>query len=174
MKDERSNTVMVRGEQERHILSILVDNQPGVLSRIVGLFSSRGFNIESLCVAETTDPLISRIVLVTVGDMSIVEQIKKQLNKLINVIKVMDFTGTKFVQREMALIKVRAKPEQRAEILRIVDIFRSRVVDVSAEYFTIEVTGDGDKVAAFLRLLKPFDIKEIVKTGAIALAREKR
>ena len=165
---------MVRGEQERHILSILVDNQPGVLSRIAGLFSSRGFNIESLCVAETTDPLISRIVLVTVGDMSIVEQIKKQLNKLINVIKVMDFTGTKFVQREMALIKVRAKPEQRAEILRIVDIFRSRVVDVSAEYFTIEVTGDGDKVAAFLRLLKPFDIKEIVKTGAIALAREKR
>ena len=174
MKDERSNTAMVRGEQKRHILSILVDNQPGVLSRIVGLFSSRGFNIESLCVAETTDPLISRIVLVTVGDMSIVEQIKKQLNKLINVIKVMDFTGTKFVQREMALIKVRAKPEQRAEILRIVDIFRSRVVDVSAEYFTIEVTGDGDKVAAFLRLLKPLDIKEIVKTGAIALAREKR
>ena len=165
---------MVRGEQERHILSILVDNQPGVLSRIAGLFSSRGFNIESLCVAETTDPLISRIVLVTVGDMSIVEQIKKQLNKLINVIKVMDFTGTKFVQREMALIKVRAKPEQRAEILRIVDIFRSRVVDVSAEYLTIEVTGDGDKVAAFLRLLKPLGIKEIVKTGAIALAREKK
>ena len=165
---------MVRGEQERHILSILVDNQPGVLSRIAGLFSSRGFNIESLCVAETTDPLVSRIVLVTVGDMSIVEQIKKQLNKLINVIKVMDFTGTKFVQREMALIKVRAKPEQRAEILRIVDIFRSRVVDVSAEYLTIEVTGDEDKVAAFLRLLKPLGIKEIVKTGAIALAREKR
>jgi len=165
---------MVRGEQERHILSILVDNQPGVLSRIAGLFSSRGFNIESLCVAETTDPLVSRIVLVTVGDMSIVEQIKKQLNKLINVIKVMDFTGTKFVQREMALIKVRAKPEQRAEILRIVDIFRSRVVDVSAEYLTIEVTGDGDKVAAFLRLLKPLGIKEIVKTGAIALAREKK
>jgi acetolactate synthase-1/3 small subunit len=174
MKDERSNTAMVRGEQKRHILSILVDNQPGVLSRITGLFSSRGFNIESLCVAETTDPLISRIVLVTVGKMAIVEQIKKQLNKLINVIKVMDFTGTEFVQREMALIKVRAKPEQRAEILRIVDIFRSRVVDVSAEYFTIEVTGDGDKVAAFLRLLKPFGIKEIVKTGAIALAREKR
>ena len=165
---------MVKGKQERHILSILVDNQPGVLSRIAGLFSSRGFNIESLCVAETIDPLISRIVLVTTGDMSIVEQIKKQLNKLINVIKVMDFTGTKFVQREMALIKVRAKPEQRAEILRIVEIFRSRVVDVSAEYFTIEVTGDGDKVAAFLRLLKPLDIKEIVKTGTIALAREKR
>ena len=165
---------MVRGKQERHILSILVDNQPGVLSRIAGLFSSRGFNIESLCVAETTDPLISRITLVTVGDMLIVEQIKKYLNKLVNVIKVVDFTGTKFVQREMILVKVRAKPEHRAEILRMVDIFRSRVVDVSPEYFIVEVTGDGDKVAAFLSLLKPMGIKEIARTGAIALGREKK
>jgi acetolactate synthase-1/3 small subunit len=165
---------MVRGKQERHILSILVDNQPGVLSRIAGLFSSRGFNIESLCVAETTDPLISRITLVTVGDMLIVEQIKKHLNKLVNVIKVVDFTGTKFVQREMILVKVRAKPEHRAEILRMVDIFRSRVVDVSPEYFIVEVTGDGDKVAAFLSLLKPMGIKEIARTGAIALGREKK
>jgi acetolactate synthase-1/3 small subunit len=165
---------MVRGKQERHILSILVDNQPGVLSRIAGLFSSRGFNIESLCVAETTDPLISLITLVTVGDMLIVEQIKKHLNKLVNVIKVVDFTGTKFVQREMILVKVRAKPEHRAEILRMVDIFRSRVVDVSPEYFIVEVTGDGDKVAAFLSLLKPMGIKEIARTGAIALGREKK
>ena len=165
---------MVRGKQERHILSILVDNQPGVLSRITGLFSSRGFNIESLCVAETTDPLISRITLVTVGDMLIVEHIKKQLNKLVNVIKVVDFTGTKFVQREMILVKVRAKPEHRAEILRMVDIFRSRVVDVSPEHFIVEVTGDGDKVAAFLSLLKPMGIKEIARTGAIALGREKK
>ena len=165
---------MVRGKQERHILSILVDNQPGVLSRIAGLFSSRGFNIESLCVAETTDPLISRITLVTVGDMLIVEQIKKYLNKLVNVIKVVDFTGTKFVQREMILVKVRAKPEHRAEILRMVDIFRSRVVDVSPEHFIVEVTGDGDKVAAFLSLLKPMGIKEIARTGAIALGREKK
>ncbi|MBK5101631.1 MAG: acetolactate synthase small subunit, partial [Desulfobacteraceae bacterium] len=139
-----------------------------------GLFSSRGFNIESLCVAETTDPLISRITLVTVGDMLIVEQIKKYLNKLVNVIKVVDFTGTKFVQREMILVKVRAKPEHRAEILRMVDIFRSRVVDVSPEHFIVEVTGDGDKVAAFLSLLKPMGIKEIARTGAIALGREKK
>ena len=112
--------------EKRHILSLLVDNQPGVLARIAGLFSGRAFNIESLCVAETTDPLVSRVTLVTVGDMSILEQIKKQLNKLINVMKVVDYTDKAFVQREMALIKVRAKPEHRAEILRMVDIFRSR------------------------------------------------
>ncbi|MDY7035166.1 MAG: acetolactate synthase small subunit [Thermodesulfobacteriota bacterium] len=165
---------MTNKDEKRYILSILVDNQPGVLSRIASLFSGRGFNIESLCVAETTDPNISRVTLVTIGDMSIVEQIKKQLNKLINVIKVMDFTGTAFVQREMILIKVRAKPEHRAEILRMVDIFRSRVVDVGSEYYIVEVTGDEGKLAAFLKLLKPMGIKEIARTGAIALEREKK
>ena len=124
--------------------------------------------------AETTDPLISRITLVTVGDMAIVEQIKKQLNKLINVIKVMDFTDTAFVQREMALIKIRAKPEYRAEILRMVDIFRARVVDVSSNYYIVEMTGDEGKVRAFLNLVKPMGIKEIARTGAIALEREKK
>ncbi len=165
---------MTKEDAKKYILSMLVDNQPGVLSRIAGLFSGRGFNIESLCVAETTDPFISRITLVTKGDISIVEQIKKQLNKSISVIKVMDFTGTAFVQREMALIKVRAKPEHRAEILRTVDIFRSRIIDVSSEYYIVEITGDEDKLGAFLNLLKPMGIKEIAKTGAIALAREKK
>lgn len=160
-------------KEEKHVLSLLVENQPGVLSRIAGLFSGRGFNIESLCVAETIDPDISRITLVTKGDMAITEQIKKQLNKLINVIKVSDFTGTEFVQREMALIKVSAKPEHRAEILRMVDIFRCRVVDVGADYYTVEMTGDDSKIVAFLNLLKPMGIKEIARTGAIALAREK-
>ena len=160
-------------KKEKHIFSLLVENQPGVLSRIAGLFSGRGFNIESLCVAETIEPDISRITLVTIGDMAITEQIKKQLNKLINIIKVADFTDTAFVQREMALIKVSAKPEHRAEILRMVDIFRSRVVDVGAEYYTVEVTGDEGKIAAFLNLLRPMGIKEIARTGAIALAREK-
>ena len=160
-------------KEENHILSLLVENQPGVLSRIAGLFSGRGFNIESLCVAETIDPDVSRLTLVTGGDMAITEQIKKQLNKLINVIKVYDFTDTAFVQREMALIKVSAKPEHRAEILRMVDIFRSRVVDVGADYYTVEMTGDEDKITAFLNLLKPMGIKEIARTGAIALAREK-
>lgn len=165
---------MKEKREEKHILSLMVDNQPGVLSRIVGLFSGRGFNIESLCVAETTDPLVSRITLVTRGDMGIVEQIKKQLNKLINVVKVYDFTGTAYVHREMALIKVRAKPEHRAEILRMVDIFRCRVVDVGAEHYMVEVTGDEGKIAALLSLLAPMGVKEIARTGAIALQREKQ
>ncbi len=162
------------GNQKKYTLSLLVDNEPGVLARIAGLFSGRGFNIESLCVAETNEPNVSRVTLVTRGDMNILEQIKKQLNKLINVIKVLDFQGTPFVQRELALIKVRAKPEHRAEILRMVDIFRSRIVDVGAEYYMVEVTGDEGKIAAFLELLRPHGVKEIAKTGAIALAREKK
>lgn len=162
------------GQVKKRTLSLLVDNEPGVLSRIAGLFSGRGFNIESLCVAETMEPGISRITIVTQGDLPVLEQIKKQLNKLINVIKVFDFSDIPFVQREMVLIKVRSKPEQRAEILRMVDIFRSKVVDVSTDYYTLEVTGSEDKVEAFLKLLKPMGIKEIAKTGVIALARENR
>jgi len=158
--------------EEKHIFSILVDNEPGVLSRIAGLFSGRGFNIESLCVAETLEPLVSRITLVTTGDAHIFEQIEKQLNKLINVIKVHDLTGTKFVQREMVLIKVVAKSEHRAEILRTVDIFRCKVVDVGLQHYTIEVTGDEGKIKAILSLLKPIGIKEIVRTGIIALLRD--
>jgi len=165
---------MNNGQSMKHILSMLVDNEPGVLSRVAGLFSGRGFNIDSLCVSETTDPLVSRITLVAVGDMSILEQIKKQLNKLVNVIKVMDFTEADFVQRETALVKVRAKPENRAEILRMADIFRSTVVDVGTEYYTLEVTGDDGKISAFLKLLKPMGIKEIARTGPVALAREKK
>lgn len=160
--------------RENHILSLMVENQPGVLSRIAGLFSGRGFNIESLCVAETTDPNISRVTLVTTGDMNIVEQIKKQLNKLINVLKVFDFTGVSHVERELVLLKIRAKPEYRAEILRLVDIFRSRVVDVGTDYYMVEVTGDQGKIKAFLDLLEPMGIKEIARTGLIALPREKQ
>jgi acetolactate synthase-1/3 small subunit len=157
---------------EKHILSILVDNEPGVLSRIAGLFSGRGYNIESLCVAETTDPKISRLTIATKANLPLVEQIKKQLNKLINVIKVHDLTGTDFVQRELAMIKVRALPEHRAEILRIVDIFRCKVVDVGLEHYTLEATGDEDKLAAILSLLKPVGIKEIARTGVIAISRD--
>jgi acetolactate synthase-1/3 small subunit len=141
---------------------------------VAGLFSGRGFNIDSLCVSETADPEISRITMVAVGDLSILEQIKKQLNKLINVIKVWDFTDTEFVQRETALLKVRAKPESRAEILRMADIFRATVVDVGTEYYTLEVTGDEGKISAFLKLLKPLGIKEIARTGPVALSREKK
>ncbi len=158
--------------EEKHILSILVDNEPGVLSRIAGLFSGRGYNIESLCVAETLEPKISRITMVTKADSIAIEQIKKQLHKLINTIKVIELTGQDFVQREMVLVKVTAKPENRAEILRIVDIFRCKVVDVGKEHYTIEVTGDEGKINALLSLLRPIGIKEIAKTGIIALNRE--
>ncbi|MFO8048613.1 MAG: acetolactate synthase small subunit [Desulfosudaceae bacterium] len=157
---------------KRHILSIFVDNQPGVLSRIAGLFSGRGYNIESLCVAETTDSHTSRLTMVTIGDDAIVEQIKKQLNKLINVIKVLDLTTTPCIQRELVLIKVRAKPEFRAEILRIVDIFRGKVVDVGPDNFSIEVTGSEDKLQAIITMLTPIGIKEIARTGTIALQRD--
>ncbi len=159
---------------QKHTISLLVDNEPGVLARVAGLFSGRGFNIESLCVAETLDPSISRINLVTRGDDAIAEQIKKQLNKLINIVKVYDLTGTEYVEREMALVKVNAQADSRAEILRIVDIFRCKVVDVSPTHYTIEITGPAEKLAAILSLLKPMGIKEIARTGAIALGREKK
>ncbi len=158
--------------EEKHVLSILVDNKPGVLSRIAGLFSGRGYNIESLCVAETMEEGVSRITLVTQANLPLVEQIKKQLNKLINVIKVFDMTEAQYVQRELALIKVTAKPENRAEILRIVDIFRCKVVDVGMDHYTIEVTGDEGKLTAIRGLLKPMGIKEIARTGMIALFRD--
>lgn len=158
--------------EEKHIFSMLVDNQPGVLSRIVGLFSGRGFNIDSLCVAETMDPLVSRITIVTKANKPLVEQIEKQLNKLINVIKIRDLTGPKSVKREMALICVKAKPEHRAEILRIVDIFRCKIVDVGLEHYIIEVTGDEGKISALLSLLKPMGIKKIARSGTLALFRE--
>jgi acetolactate synthase-1/3 small subunit len=157
---------------EKHIISMLVDNEPGVLSRVVGLFSGRGFNIESLCVAETMDTNVSRITIVTQADMPILEQIEKQLNKLVNVIKVRDLSGPKAVKREMALICVNAKAEHRAEILRIVDIFRCKVVDVGTEHYIIEVTGDDGKMTALLKLLKPMGIKKIARTGTLALFRE--
>jgi acetolactate synthase-1/3 small subunit len=151
---------------------MLVDNQPGVLSRVVGLFSGRGFNIDSLCVAETIDPKVSRITLVTHANDLLLEQIEKQLRKLINVIKVRRMTKDKAVQREMALICVHAKAEQRAEVLRIADIFRCNVVDAGLEHFILEATGDEEKLNALLNLLKPIGIKKIARSGTLALFRE--
>ncbi|MBW1979731.1 MAG: acetolactate synthase small subunit [Deltaproteobacteria bacterium] len=158
----------------KHILGVLVENQPGVLSRVAGLFSGRGFNIESLTVAETLDPKISRITLVTRGNEQIMEQIIKQLNKLINVIKVIDFCDIDFVEREMALIKVKAEASTRAEVLRIVDIFRGKVVDVSPHTYSVEVTGDEKKIEAILDLLGHLGIVEVVRTGKAAIARSKK
>ena len=127
----------IKMNEKKHILTMLVDNQPGVLSRVVGLFSGRGYNIESLCVAPTIDPLVSRITLVTKANLPAIEQIEKQVRKLVNVIKLRDLSGKEAVHREMALICVRAKPENRAEILRIVDIFRCKVVDIGLEHYII-------------------------------------
>ena len=158
--------------EEKHVFTMLVDNEPGVLSRVVGLFSGRGFNIDSLVVAETMDPKVSRITILTKADKPVLEQIEKQLNKLINVIKIRDVTGPDAVKREMALICVRAKSDHRAEILRIVDIFRCKVVDVGLEHYIIEVTGDEGKITALLNLLKPMGIKKIARTGPLALLRE--
>ena len=159
-------------KEEKHIFKMLVDNEPGVLSRVAGLFSGRGFNIDSLVVAETMDPRVSRITICTKADKPILEQIEKQLNKLVNVIKLRDLTGPEAVKREMALICVHAKAEKRAEILRIVDIFRCKVVDVGMEHYIIEVTGDEGKIAALLKLLKPMGIKKLARTGPLALIRE--
>jgi acetolactate synthase I/III small subunit len=158
----------------RHVISVLVDNEPGVLSRISGLFSGRAFNIESLNVAETLDPTISRMTLVTSGNEQIIEQIIKQLNKLVNVIKVFDLTGSDYVEREMALIRVNAENSSRAEVLRILEIFRGRVVDVSPKSYTFEITGDEKKIQAVVELLAPFGIIEIVRTGKVAIARGRK
>jgi acetolactate synthase-1/3 small subunit len=159
-------------EAEKHIMTMLVDNQPGVLSRVVSLFSGKGFNIESLVTAPTMDPQVSRITITTKANPPVIEQIEKQLRKLINIIKLRDMTGPKAVKREMALICVNAKPEHRAEILRIVDIFRCKVVDIGLEHFIIEVTGDVAKIEALLNLLKPMGIQKLARTGPLALYRE--
>ncbi len=156
----------------RHTISILVENKFGVLSRISGLFSGRGYNIESLSVGETIDPQVSVMTIVTTGDDWIIEQITKQLNKLIDVIKVVDMTELDHVEREMVLIKVAPRQEDKAEVLRLAEIFRGRVIDSSQKTYTIEITGEEKKIAALVELLKPMGIKEFVRTGKIAIARE--
>ena len=155
----------------RHTISVVVENEFGVLSRVAGLFSARAFNIESLTVAETLDPTMSRITLVTRGDDRVVAQIEKQLNKLIGVIQVNDFAGSPYVEREMALIKVTADAQSRAEVMNIVDIFRGKVIDVGSRSFIIEVTGAEEKIQAMLELLRPLGILEIVRTGKVAMHR---
>jgi len=156
----------------RHTISVLVENKFGVLSRVAGLFSGRGYNIESLSVGETIDPQISIMTIVTKGDDQIIEQITKQLNKLIDVIKVVDLLEVDHVEREMILIKVAPRAENKAEVLRLTEIFRGRVVDSSQKTYTVEITGDEKKIEAFIELMKPMGIKELVRTGKVAIARE--
>jgi acetolactate synthase I/III small subunit len=156
----------------RHTLSILVENRFGELSRIVGLFSARGYNIESLTVAETLDPKISRMTLVTTADDGMIEQITRLLNKQVRVIEAADMTSFNHIEREMALINVTTTTgPARQEVLSLVDIFRAKVVDVSSDGVIIEATGDWAKVSALIELLKPVGIREIVRTGAVAIAR---
>ncbi len=158
----------------RHTFAVLVENKFGVLGRITGLFSARGFNIESLSVAETEDPTVSRITLVTEGDDKILEQVNKQLNRLIDVIKVTDLSEESHVDRELVLIKVHAEAEARAEVLRLADIFRAKIVDVTPKTYILEVTGDEGKIRALIELLKPLGVKEVVRTGKIAIVRGSR
>ncbi|WP_022669730.1 acetolactate synthase small subunit [Hippea alviniae] len=158
----------------KRIFSIIVENQSGVLSRVANLFSARGYNIESLSVAPINEEGLSRMTIVTEGDERILEQIGKQLNKLIDVIKVHEFGEEPFVEREMALIKMHTDMNTRAEVLRIVDIFRGKVVDVSHDSYTIEVTGDSTKIDAILSLLEPLGIKELARTGKVAMIRERK
>ena len=157
----------------KRIISVPVENKFGVLARVSELFSSRGFNIASLSVGETLDSKLSRMTMVVDGDEYIFEEIKKQLNKLINVIKVQDFTNVEHVEREMLLIKVNLSRRTRAELIEIVDIFRAKIIDVGKNTMIVEITGKDNKIQAFIELVKPFGIVEIVRTGKIAIARKK-
>ena len=158
-------------EPRKHTIAVLVENKFGVLSRVAGLFSARGYNIESLSVGETLDPSVSRMTLVVRGDAFVIEQVMKQLHKLIDVIKVSDLTDDSHVERELLLIRVNAEPQHRAEVLRTADIFRAKVIDVTAASFTLEATGDQGKLEALIELLRPMGIQEIVRTGKVAIAR---
>src|ERR671936_514766 len=155
----------------KHILSILVENKPGVLTRIAGLFARRGFNIDTLAVGPTDDPAVSRITLTLDGAMHPIDQVTKQLHKLVNVLKIRDLEPDETVARELALFKVSADGSTRAEVMQMCDIFRAKVIDVTRRSVTIEVTGTADKIEAFERIVRPFGLIEMVRTGEIAISR---
>jgi acetolactate synthase-1/3 small subunit len=155
----------------RHVLSALVQNQPGVLAHVSGMFASRGFNIDSLAVGETEHPHLSRITVVVMGDDRLLEQVRKQLEKIVTVVKVLDISREDFVERDLMLIKIDAKPEQRAEIKALVEIYRGRIVDVSPEQLMVEISGQEKKIEAFIEALRPYGIRELARTGRIALVR---
>jgi acetolactate synthase-1/3 small subunit len=157
---------------EKHTISALVENHFGVLCRISGLFSSRGFNIDGLSVGATEDPSISRMTIVVRGDDRVLEQVVKQLNRLVDVIRVIDITQGQFVERELALVTVKADTTTRSEIVQIAEIFRANIVDVSTSSMTIEVTGKEDKIMAMINMLRAYGIKEMARTGTVALLRE--
>lgn len=154
-----------------HTISVLVENHFGVLARISGLFSARGYNIESLCVGTTDDPATSRMTVVVQGDDRVVDQIIKQLHKMVDVIEVLDLTQQSFVERELVLIKLSTNAKRRTELIEIANIFRAKVVDVSPKSTIVEATGSAEKIRAFIDMIRPFGIKELSRTGKIALGR---
>ena len=155
----------------RHVLSALVQNVPGVLAHVSGMLASRGYNIFSLAVGETEDPKLSRMTFVVVGDVSVLEQVRKQLGKIVTVVRVDDISSKDYVERDLMLLKVKAQPGVRSEICELTDIFRGRVVDVSPEEVMIEISGQERKIEAFIDLMRPFGITELVRTGRIAMVR---
>jgi len=159
------------GGMVKHTLAVLVENSPGVLSKVAGLFARRGYNIESLVVGETEDKTVSRITLVVEGDERVIEQVSKQLNKQVEVIKIQDITEEETVDRQMLLIKVSADQAARQEILQLMEIFRCRIIDIGRRSLIIEATGEGGKIEAVIQSLRPFGIKELVRTGKVAMVR---
>jgi len=155
----------------KHVISALVENQPGVLAHVAGMFSARGFNIDSLVVGETEDPKTSRMTIVVAGDDRVLEQVRKQLAKLIHVVRVRDFSGLDYVQRDLMLVRVQCPPEKRAELIPLIDVFRGTVVDASPESLIVQVTGPEDKIKAFIEIIRPYGIGELARTGVIALPR---
>ncbi|MHB1048715.1 MAG: acetolactate synthase small subunit [Bacteroidota bacterium] len=156
----------------KHTISILLENKFGALNRVAGMFSAKGYNLESITVGPTEDETVSRMTIVTRGDDAIIEQIIKQLNKLIDTLKVIDLTYDSFMERELALIKIATNTENRSEIMQIVEIFHAKIIDISHKTVTVEATGSGQKVDAIIKMLKPFHIKELARTGRVALKRE--
>ncbi len=156
---------------QKHIISALVANKPGVLARVSGLFSARGFNIESLAVGETENPELSRMTIVVGGDETILEQVRKQLDKLIDTVKVQDFSNISHVERDLALVRVHSPVSRRSEVLELVQIFRARIVDVGHSEVMVELAGTEEKIEAFLDLVRPYGIREMARTGRIALGR---
>ena len=156
----------------KHTISVLLENKFGALNRVAGMFSAKGYNLESITVGPTEDSTVSRMTIVTRGDDAIIEQIIKQLNKLIDTLKVIDLTYDSFMERELALIKIGTTADNRSEIMQIVEIFQAKIIDISHKTVTVEATGSGQKVDAIIKMMKPFHIKEIARTGRVALKRE--
>ena len=156
----------------KHIISALVENKPGVLAHVAGMFAARGFNIDSLVVGRTEDPDLSRMTIVVIGDDRVVEQVRKQLAKIVPVVKVQDFVGQPVVARDLMLIVVSATPEQRPEILSLIEVFRAKVVDIGQKFIMIEVSGPEAKIEAFINVCKPYGIKNVARTGTIAMPRQ--